>query len=136
MAALNDGAEDSPVGGASVWRGADLERDRSWEFVLDDAGRDELRAAMATAREAGPGFAGIDAAAFPLPRLASVAARIGPFRGLCAPASLKHASDRASFRPPTTFPGPLRPGLIEAAPITPARLGCRALSGAFAPRPH
>ena len=77
MAAVNDGAKDSPVRGASVWRGADLERDRSWEFVLNEAGRNELRAATATARKSRAGFADIDAAAFPLPRLAPVAARIG-----------------------------------------------------------
>ena len=76
MAAVNE-TGDSPVRGAGVWRGADLEHDRSWEFVLDDAGRDELRRAMAAARDAGLGFADIDAARFPLPRLAAVAAGIG-----------------------------------------------------------
>ena len=45
--------------------------------MLDDAGCDELRRATAAARDAGLGFADIDAARFPLPRLAAVAAGIG-----------------------------------------------------------
>ena len=81
-------------------------------------------------------------------------------RGLCAPASLKRGRPAVLPSAATDYPGPLRPGLIEAGytqigmriwnpPIrglcAPASLklpGCRwavcrrALSGAFAPRPH
>ena len=43
------------------------------------------------------------------------------FRGLCAPASLKPRTRRGPPHPHPRFPGPLRPGLIEAAldPVLP-----------------
>ena len=71
MAAMNE-----PVGGPAAWRGADLERDRSWEFHLDDDARGELRDAAANARAAGLAFADIRADSFPLPGLS------GPLAGI------------------------------------------------------
>ena len=74
-----------PVAGPSAWRGAELERDRSWEYRLDDAQRGELRRAAAAARAAGLGVADIDAARFPLPALApavsGIAAEVRDGRG-------------------------------------------------------
>ena len=72
MAAVN-----RPVRAASAWCGADLERDRRWEFPLDDGHRDELRAAAAAALDAGLAVGDIDADAFPLPRLSGVLSRVG-----------------------------------------------------------
>ena len=58
------------------------------------------------------------------------------FRGLCAPASLKQNARSAAATRPDGFPGPLRPGLIEAFSARRRPQRARAVSGAFAPRPH
>lgn len=70
MAMVNE--TDEPVVGLAAWRGAELERDRSWEYRLDNAQRAELRGAAAAALAEGLGVADIDAARFPLPSLAPV----------------------------------------------------------------
>lgn len=59
-----------PVSDASVWTGADLEADRSWEYVLSDTHRAELDAALAAAKGKGLGIPDLTKADFPLPSLA------------------------------------------------------------------
>lgn len=74
MASVN--APIAPVDDPAAWHGADLERDRRWEFQIDDGHRAELAAATDAALAAGREFADIDAAAFPLPRLSALLARL------------------------------------------------------------
>ncbi|MEZ5232909.1 MAG: hypothetical protein R2749_09405 [Acidimicrobiales bacterium] len=53
--------EPVPVRDRSAWTAADVEADRSWCFELDDAGRAELEAALASVRARawpGPGHRG------------------------------------------------------------------------------
>lgn len=53
----------------SAWTRRDLENDSTWIHVLDDADRDELRAASERSRTAGVAAEALTPAAFPLPRL-------------------------------------------------------------------
>ena len=68
-------------------------------------------------------------------KAASEEARI-PFRGLCAPASLKLVTRDRQSGIAGAFPGPLCPGLIEAASDQSLSVSVSILSGAFVPRPH
>ncbi|MGD9753183.1 MAG: TauD/TfdA family dioxygenase [Acidimicrobiia bacterium] len=69
--------EPVPVRDRSAWTAADVEADRSWCFELDDAGRAELEAALASVRARGLALAQVTAADFPLPSLAGTVAGIG-----------------------------------------------------------
>jgi hypothetical protein len=65
-----------PVTDASVWTGAELEADRSWEYVLTDAHRAELDAALAAVKEKDLTLMGVTKSAFPLPSLGQDLARV------------------------------------------------------------
>ncbi len=65
-----------PIEDASAWRGADLERDRSWEYDLGAGHLTELEAALNHVKEAGLRLAEVTRENFPLPTLAPVLARI------------------------------------------------------------
>ena len=66
-----------PVTDASVWTGAELEADRSWEYVLSDAHRGELDAALGVAKGEGLGIPALTRKSFPLPSLGPVLAQVG-----------------------------------------------------------
>ena len=66
-----------PVTDASVWTGAELEADRSWEYVLSDAHRGELDAALDVAKGEGLGIPALTRKSFPLPSLGPVLAQVG-----------------------------------------------------------
>lgn len=59
-----------PVDDASVWTGADLAADRSWEYVLSDAHRAEIGSALSAVKAKGLGIPAVSKADFPLPTLA------------------------------------------------------------------
>jgi len=65
-----------PIEDASVWRGADLERDRSWEYGLEADHLADLDQALAAVKQRGLHLAEVTREAFPLPRLAPMLARI------------------------------------------------------------
>ena len=65
-----------PVTDASVWTGAELEADRSWECVLSDAHRAELGNALLAAKGKGLGIPDLTKETFPLPTLAPVLAGV------------------------------------------------------------
>ncbi|NKB59327.1 MAG: hypothetical protein GKS00_23640 [Alphaproteobacteria bacterium] len=65
-----------PVTDASVWTGAELEADRSWEYVLTDAHCAELEAALRGVKERGLALPAVTKEAFPLSSLGPVAANI------------------------------------------------------------
>lgn len=58
-----------PVTEPSAWTGADLERDRSWEFFLSPAQQDELEAALRQVQRQGLQVAEVTRERFPLPAL-------------------------------------------------------------------
>ncbi|MSP68448.1 MAG: hypothetical protein EXQ96_10265 [Alphaproteobacteria bacterium] len=60
----------------SAWQGADLAADRSWEFTLLEAHRAELAAALRLVKDRGLALGDIDRAAFPLPTLAPLLAKV------------------------------------------------------------
>ncbi len=66
-----------PVTDASAWTGAELEVERSWEYVLSDAHRDELEAALTQVKSQGHGIPAVNKDAFPLPTLGAVLAKVG-----------------------------------------------------------
>ena len=53
-----------PIADTSVWTGAELEADRSWEYVLTDAHRAEPGDALASVKEQGLALRAITRAAF------------------------------------------------------------------------
>lgn len=65
-----------PVTDESVWTGAELEADRSWEYVLTDAHRAELDAALISAKNASIVVPALTKEAFPLPMLSPIAERV------------------------------------------------------------
>ena len=65
-----------PIEEASAWRGADLERDRSWEYGLEAEHVADLEAALGAVKQRGLSVAEVTREAFPLPSLAPMLARI------------------------------------------------------------
>ena len=65
-----------PIEDASAWRGADLQADRSWEYVLDEAHCVELDAALQAVDRRGLRLAEITRATFPLPSLGETLKRV------------------------------------------------------------
>lgn len=65
-----------PVSDASVWTGADLEADRSWEYVLSDAHRAEIEGALALVKAKGFGIPAVTKVEFSLPTLAPALAGV------------------------------------------------------------
>ncbi len=66
-----------PVTDASVWTGAELDADRSWEYVLNDAHRAELDAALGAVKTQGLGIPAVSKDSFPLPSLGPVLTSVG-----------------------------------------------------------
>jgi len=66
-----------PVTDASAWTGAELQADRSWEYVLTDAHRAELDAALTRVKAQGQGIPAVTKDAFPLPVLGAICAKVG-----------------------------------------------------------
>lgn len=64
-----------PVSDASVWTGAELAADRSWEYPLGEADRAELDAALSVAK--GKELPAVTKADFPLSNLSGTLAQIG-----------------------------------------------------------
>ncbi len=64
-----------PIVDASAWHGADLERDRSWEYVLDAAHLADLDRALSSAKLRRLQLARVTRDAFALPRLEHTLAR-------------------------------------------------------------
>ena len=65
-----------PIGDASAWQGAELEADRSWEYVLNEAHLAELEHAFGAVKQRQLGLLDITRAAFVLPTLGKVLERI------------------------------------------------------------
>jgi hypothetical protein len=65
-----------PVTDESVWTGAELEADRSWEYCLTDAHRAELDAALISVQNANMAVPALTKEVFPLPTLSSIAERV------------------------------------------------------------
>ena len=66
----------APIEDASAWLGADLEQDRSWEYGLEAGHVADLEAALGAVKRRGLSLAEVTRAAFPLPSLAPMLARI------------------------------------------------------------
>ena len=62
---------------ASAWTGAELEADRSWEYVLSDAHRMELDAALTVVKSQGHSLPAVTRDVFPLPSLSAVLSKVG-----------------------------------------------------------
>lgn len=69
-------AETVAVDDRSVWRGADLAANRSFEFRLSDEDLEELEAALASAKEQGLEYRELDRENFRLPGLARMMAKV------------------------------------------------------------
>jgi len=66
----------APVTDASAWYGADMEADRSWEYVLEDGHVGELETALSALKKNRLALRDISAADFPLPKLSKMLASI------------------------------------------------------------
>ncbi len=66
----------TPIDDASIWRGADLEREETWRYTLNAAHRAELAEALAAVKAREMPLAEIAAADFPLPRVTVLLARV------------------------------------------------------------
>jgi hypothetical protein len=65
-----------PVADASVWSGAELLAERSWEYVLTDADRAELREALDAVKRQGMALPAVTKEMFVLPKLSTTLARV------------------------------------------------------------